>query len=109
MNIKGALPLLILHVLSYGDRHGYEINMLICSLSDGELCYKEGTLYPTLHQLEKDGFVSSYRDENDGRRRRYYTITQDGRGSLSDSREAWAAYTDAVNLVLASVPPTENH
>ncbi|HVU10832.1 MAG TPA: helix-turn-helix transcriptional regulator, partial [Phototrophicaceae bacterium] len=57
MNLKGSLPLLILHVLTQGSNHGYGIAKLIRDQSGGVLDFKEGTLYPTLHTLEQQGLI----------------------------------------------------
>ena len=57
INLKGSLPLLVLHVLAQGENHGYGIAKLIKDQSEGVLDFKEGTLYPTLHGMEKQGLI----------------------------------------------------
>lgn len=100
MNMKGSLPLLILHNLSLEPSHGYRIAKQIRVQSDGVLDFKEGTLYPTLHNLEKQGLISSYKGKENGRSRRYYQLTDNGNAALAQQREEWALYAWAVNLIL---------
>lgn len=102
MNLKGSLPLLILHLLSEGPYHGYHIARRIRDESAGVLDFKEGTLYPTLHGLEKQGLIEAYRAVENGRKRRYYRLTDMGRAALDDQREEWQQFTRAVNAVLGS-------
>lgn len=104
MNNKGSLPLLVLHVLAEGQNHGYQIAKLIKERSDGVLDFKEGTLYPTLHSLEKQKLIESYSEKVDGRKRRYYRITDGGRAMLKNERAEWASYARAVNQVLKVSP-----
>lgn len=100
MNLKGSLPLLVLHVLSTGAAHGYHIARQIKQASEGILDFKEGTLYPTLHGMEKRGWIESAEEEANGRTRRVYRITGEGRDALAQERDEWGAYAAAVNLVL---------
>lgn len=100
MNLKGSLPLLILHILSKHKSHGYEISKLIRERTGGTLDFREGTLYPTLHNMEQNGLVKSYDDKFDGRRRRYYELTELGRSRLGGERVEWDEYMSAVNAVL---------
>ncbi len=102
LNIKGSLPLLILHMLDLGPSHGYHIAKEIKARSAGVLDFKEGTLYPTLHNLEKQGFVTSYKSKHEGRTRRYYELTPVGRSELEQEMQAWQTYTRAVNVVLGT-------
>jgi len=100
MNLKGSLPLLILHTLAGGPNHGYRIAKCIKEQSEGVLDFKEGTLYPTLHNLEKQGLVSTYKETENGRLRRYYRLTDVGKKALQDKRKQWLQYTSAVNTIL---------
>ena len=103
MNIKGSLPLLILHTLSVGPNHGYQIAKQIKQQSQGVLDFKEGTLYPTLHSLEQRGLLEAHTAEEKGRTRRYYHLTDAGRTMLARERKAWARYKNAVNMILEGV------
>jgi len=100
MNLKGSLPLLVLHVLAQGSNHGYGIAKRIKEQSRGVLDLKEGTPCPTLHGMEKQGLIAAYEQEEGGRMRRYYRLTGDGQAMLDAQLEEWSRYTDAVNLVL---------
>ncbi|HIY21657.1 MAG TPA: PadR family transcriptional regulator [Candidatus Flavonifractor merdigallinarum] len=97
----GGLGMLLLSLLSEQDRYGYELIETLRSRSNHVFDLKAGTLYPLLHTLERQNWVTSY-DENapGGRARRYYHITEDGRRALSEQREQWHSYTAAVEGVL---------
>jgi len=100
MNFKGTLPTLILEALAREPSHGYRIVQRIKERSEGVLDYKEGTLYPALHKLENEGLVESYDGMENGRPRRYYRITNAGRGVLSKDRAEWRALSQAVTTIL---------
>ena len=102
MNLKGALPTLILHVLESGPKHGYHIAQDIKAKSEEVLAYKEGTLYPTLHGLENKGLITADERVENGRTRRYYRLTEDGHKVLEKEREDWARMSNAINLVLGT-------
>lgn len=102
MNLKGSLPLLVLHVLSRGQNHGYEIARQIKDESGGVLDFKEGTLYPALHTLEKQGLIQSSEQTINGRTRRYYRITDAGRTQLAAQQEEWSQFAGAVNRILGA-------
>lgn len=100
MNMKGSLPLLILHTLSSGANHGYRIASQIKDQSEGVLDFKEGTLYPTLHALEQQGLIESFKEMENGRERRYYRLTRKGIASLDAERAEWEQFAGAVNSIL---------
>lgn len=100
MNMKGSLPLLILHTLSGGSLHGYRIAMKIKAESGGVLDFKEGTLYPTLHMLEQQGIIASHKEMENGRERRYYQLLPKGKQTLAEERAEWERFANAVNSVL---------
>jgi PadR family transcriptional regulator, regulatory protein PadR len=100
MNLKGSLPLLILHILSKSPLHGYQIARQIEEQSEGMLTFKEGTLYPTLHNLENQGLVSSYAQQENGRTRRYYQLTTAGHQELGNQKQEWQRFAGAINLIL---------
>ncbi|WP_119065964.1 helix-turn-helix transcriptional regulator [Aggregatilinea lenta] len=100
MNIKGNLPLLILHVLSTGPRHGYTILKDIKQRSEGVLGVAEGTLYPILHDLERRGLIEAFEETVGGRLRRYYRLTEAGQHELARQTDEWKRYSQAVNLLL---------
>lgn len=100
MNLKGTLPVLILQVLSQGDKHGYAIAQEIKQRSRGVLDFKEGSLYPALHAQEKKGFIASVDRRQDGRRRRYYRLTKAGAKALEAHRNEWRQLSTAVTEIL---------
>jgi PadR family transcriptional regulator len=94
-----ATPL-VLSILAEGESYGYAILKRIRVLSGGELEWTDGMLYPLLHRLERLGHVTTdWRTPPEGRRRKYYVITDDGRTALADQRRQWAAVTQALNDV----------
>lgn len=100
MNFRGSLPLMVLYVLSKGANHGYRIAQHIGAESDGFFDVKAGTLYPTLHSLEKQGMIESYKEKENGRELRYYTMTPAGKKQLTESLTEWEGHVNAVNRVL---------
>ena len=100
MNLKGSLALLILNALAQKPNYGYEIAKHIKETSAGVLDFQEGTLYPTLHKLEKEGFIEGYTQIANGRRRRHYRLTEAGQHALNAERQAWFQYAHAVNTLL---------
>jgi PadR family transcriptional regulator PadR len=103
MNIKGNLPLLIMHVLSGGPRHGYGIAKEIKRGSEGVLDIAEGSLYPMLHDLEKHGLIEAFEETVNGRLRRCYRLTQAGHRRLASQTAEWKRYSQAVDLLLGGV------
>lgn len=100
----GGMNLLILHLLSERDMYGYEMVIELANRSSEVFQMKEGTLYPLLHRLEKEGSVSAYEEKKDGRVRRYYHLTRKGGVKLRERTEAWERYAGAVNAVLCTAP-----
>lgn len=100
MNLRGTLPTLILEALEDGPDHGYSIAQRIKERSRGVLDFKEGTLYPALHKLEKEDSVESYEEVENGRTRRYYRITKAGLVALAKDRAEWRKLSRAVSLIL---------
>ncbi len=101
--LKGSIALLILKLLSERDRYGYEIIQEAARRTENAFEFKEGTLYPALHQLEKRGYLrSEWRLANNGKQRKYYGLTAAGRKAASQSQKDWAIFTRTVNAVLAN-------
>ncbi len=100
MNFKGTLPTLILEALVQEPSHGYRIAQRIKERSQGVLDFKEGTLYPALHKLEKEEMVESYDSMENGRLRRHYRITRAGRRMLNKDRAEWQTLSRAVTMIL---------
>ena len=82
---------LVLAILSEGESYGYAILKRVKELSNGEMEWTDGMLYPLLHRLQRLGFVTSeWRTPPEGRRRKYYAITADGQSALAEQRRQWA-------------------
>ena len=86
-----ATPL-VLAILGEGESYGYAILQRVSVLSGGEVQWTDGMLYPVLHRLERQGYVAAKWDESEnGRRRKYYRITKEGRAELVAQRQQWKA------------------
>jgi DNA-binding PadR family transcriptional regulator len=91
-----ATPL-VLAILSEGDSYGYAIIKRVAELSGGHLQWTDGMLYPVLHRLERQGHVASrWRASENGRRRKYYRITKEGRAQLAEHRKQWQAVDETL-------------
>ena len=81
--------------------YGYEIIKELELLSQGLFELREGTLYPILHSLENDKFVTSeWVGEEGGRQRKYYHLTKTGRAHLSEKKKEWAQFRTAVDQII---------
>ena len=100
--LSGSTPMLVLSLLSDGDKYGYQMVEELAKRSDDTFQLKEGTLYPLLHALEKQRLVSSYTMTTErGRERKYYRLTDEGRRQLEYKTEEWKLFTEKVNAVLS--------
>ena len=97
---KGSSSMLVLSVLEKEDLYGYMIIKRIAEKSDNTFMFKEGTLYPILHNFEANGYVKSYVVEAEGRKRKYYKITKKGLKQLEEVKEEWNVYSSAVRRVI---------
>ncbi len=99
--LSGSTPMLVLSLLRDGDKYGYEMVETLAKRSDDTFLLKEGTLYPLLHSLEQQKFVTSYTKEApSGRERKYYRLTDSGRKQLEYKEQEWQMFSRAVNAVL---------
>lgn len=88
--MKGSIDILILSLLAHREMYGYEMAKRIRQQSRDSYEMGEGTLYPALKRLENKGWLTSRWKETDGgKRRRYYSITEDGRKALTRKLERW--------------------
>ncbi|HEX2294189.1 MAG TPA: PadR family transcriptional regulator [Actinomycetota bacterium] len=91
-----ATPL-VLAILAEGESYGYAILKRVRELSEGELEWTDGMLYPLLHRLSRLGHVTTeWRTPPGGRRRRYYAITESGRAALAEQRRQWMTVARAL-------------
>ena len=94
-----ATPL-VLAILTEGESYGYALSKRVRDLSGGELEWSDGMLYPLLHRLERLGHVKAiWGTSPEGRRRRYYAITDSGREQLADQRRQWETATKTLGAM----------
>jgi PadR family transcriptional regulator PadR len=99
--LKGTLEMLILKTLSVQPMHGYAIAQHIERLSGGVFTVEQGSLYPSLERLQKNGWATSKWGESPtGRRARYYTITASGRKRLGDKVSSFDRVLAAIDGVM---------
>jgi len=99
--LQGTLALLVLKTLARGPLHGYGITLHIQLVSKEFLRVEEGSLYPALHRMEQDGWISAdWGTTENNRRARYYRLTSTGRKQLAEEEKNWERLTQAVAQVL---------
>jgi PadR family transcriptional regulator, regulatory protein PadR len=91
-----ATPL-VLAILAEGDSYGYAIIKRVNELSRGQLEWTDGMLYPVLHRLERQGYVAAkWGESENGRKRKYYRITKEGRTQLAAQQRQWQVVDDTL-------------
>jgi PadR family transcriptional regulator PadR len=99
--LQGTLDLLVLKTLVHGAMHGYGITLHIQMLSKDILRVEEGSLYPALHRMAQDGWITAeWGASENNRRARYYRLTAAGRKQLAAEEKSWVRLTQAVADVL---------
>jgi transcriptional regulator len=99
--LRGSLDLLVLKTLSIAPLHGWGISQRVQQISDGVLEVNQGSLYPALQRLEKDGLITSEWGTTDNNRRaRYYRLTTKGRRALGEELENWRRFAAGLDAVL---------
>jgi PadR family transcriptional regulator, regulatory protein PadR len=99
--LKGNTDSLLLYLLSCQPMYGYQIIKELEKRSNGYFQFKEGTLYPALHRLEKAGYIAGRWEKlPNGQERRYYTITDKGAKDYSQRLEDWKNFARAINAVI---------
>ena len=107
--IRGHTDAVILAQLLRRDSYGYEINKTIETCSGGEFVLKEATLYTAFRRLEENGYISSYwGDESTGARRRYYTITNEGRQALERLKAEWQTAKALIDALITDEEETDH-
>ena len=97
---KGSAELIILSIVESRARHGYEIGKRIEDRSAGQLKFHVASLYPLLYRLEERGWLQGRWVEKPGeRRRRFYSLTAEGRRVLARQRETWKTFVEAMALI----------
>ena len=98
----GSAAMLVLALLRSGEMYGYQIVEELARRSENVFQFKEGTLYPILHSLEKDRLLSAREAESpSGRVRRYNAITERGLRALEEKEREWNTFSKAVSAILA--------
>ena len=90
------IEFLILSIVDTQDSYGYEISQTVKIVAD----INESTLYPILKKLEKGGYVTTYSQEFQGRKRKYYSITDDGKKQLEFLHQEWNSYRDTIDEII---------
>ena len=102
--LPGTVDLVILHTLSRGPQHGFEVSRSIRARWEGVLELQDAALYQALHRMEKNVWVEAEWGISDkGRRAKYYRLTPRGRRQLTREASFWRRYADGVSKVLAPV------
>ena len=98
---QGTLDLLILRALAWEAQHGWAISERIHQVSGGKLLVQQGSLYPSLHRLERRGWIKGrWRTTDSNRRAKYYELTKSGREQLQVEKDSWQKLAEAVAQVL---------
>jgi PadR family transcriptional regulator PadR len=99
--LRGSLDLLVLKTLSLAPMHGWGISQRVQQISNGVLEVNQGSLYPALQRLEKDGLITSEWGTTDNNRQaRYYRLTAAGRRALGHELEMWRRFAAGLEAVL---------
>ena len=99
--LQGTLDLLVLRTLQWGPQHGHGIKVAISSSSNDVLHIDHGSLYPALHRLEKQGWLTSeWKLTENKQRAKYYRLTAAGRRQLQSERTRWQLLSEAIRRVL---------
>jgi len=99
-----ARPLL-LSILAEGESYGYALAQRARALSQEQVQWTDGMLYPVLHRLEEEGLIASeWRESETGRERKYYSLTRGGRRALAKEKEQWLAAHNTL-VQLWNLPP----
>ena len=104
--MKGSSESLLLCLIGRQPMYGYQIIKELEKKSQGYFKFKEGTLYPALHRLEKSGLITGkWEILPSGRKRRYYYITGKGNNLLEEKITQWQDFLNAMNLIIRPVNP----
>ena len=99
--LQGTLDLLILQTLELEPMHGWGISQRILQISESVLQVNQGSLYPALHRLEEQRWITSkWKTSENNRRAKYYELTKRGRDQLVSERENWARLSAAIGRVV---------
>jgi transcriptional regulator len=99
--LQGTLDMLVLKAVSLGPLHGYGVLLRIQQISKGTLEIQQGSLYPALYRLERDGWIASEWGESENKRKaKYYRLTATGKRRLESEAEKWNRMADVIAGIL---------
>jgi PadR family transcriptional regulator, regulatory protein PadR len=99
--LQGTLDMLILKSLVTGELHGLGVSRRIGQLTGGTFCVKPGSLFPALHRMEEEGWISAFwGDSENNRRAKYYRLTKAGRKQLEVEAKRWGKISLAIGQAL---------
>ena len=102
--LQGTLDLLILKTLELEPMHGWGISQRIQQVSESFLLVSQGSLYPALHRLEEQGWITASWDTSENNRQaKYYQLTKRGRGQLAEETENWLRLSTAMARIVGTV------
>jgi PadR family transcriptional regulator, regulatory protein PadR len=102
--VQGTLDLLVLKVIALEPLHGWAIAQRIRQMSSDVLQVGQGALYPSLHKLEQNGWISAqWAISENSRRAKYYTLTKAGRKALENEAAQWERLSSAISLIVRTV------
>jgi transcriptional regulator len=101
--LQGTLDLLILKILELEPMHGWGISQRIQQISESVLQVNQGSLYPALHRLEEQGWITAnWKTSENNRQAKYYALTKRGRNQLVEERENWLRLSVAVGRIVGT-------
>ena len=101
--VQGTLDLLILKVIALEPMHGWAIAIRIKQMSNSVLHVGQGSLYPALHKLEHQGWITAeWGESENGRRAKYYSLTRDGRRALALESAQWERLSAAITSIVTA-------
>jgi PadR family transcriptional regulator PadR len=101
--LQGTLDLLILKTLELEAMHGWGISLRIQQISESVLQVNQGSLYPALHRLEEQGWITAnWKASENNRQAKYYALTRRGRSQLVEERENWLRLSAAVGRIVGT-------
>ena len=99
--VQGTLDLLILRILALEPMHGWAVSQRLRAMSNEVLQVQQGSLYPALHKLEQQGWITAeWRSSENNRRAKYYCLTAEGRSRLEEEEAHWERLSTAVSGVI---------
>ena len=99
--VQGTLDLLVLKMLALEPMNGWAIGQRLKQVSNDVLQVSDGSLYPALHKLEQEGWITAeWRASENNRRAKFYSLTRAGRRRLAEERESWARLSKAISMVV---------